>query len=127
MRNVTTGEWPMLNAETVQVLWFYNKSAFADAGILEEAEALAQTDRNQPTWDQFLGWCDALTEAGYIPVAVEGDFRAFWEFRIGWLARMYADQYTRDEAELVRCQEGDYCFRPGIDDQWTLRSDRSHQ
>ncbi len=119
MRNVTTGEWPMLNAETVQVLWFYNKSAFADAGILEEAEALAQTDRNQPTWDQFLGWCDALTEAGYIPVAVEGDFRAFWEFRIGWLARMYADQYTRDEAELVRCQEGDYCFRPGIDDQWT--------
>jgi ABC-type glycerol-3-phosphate transport system substrate-binding protein len=101
------------------VLWFYNKQAFEEAGILAEAEALAQTDRNQPTWDQLLTWCDALDEAGYIPVAIEGDFRAFWEFRVGWLARMYADQFTRDEAELVRCQEGDWCARPGIDDQWT--------
>jgi ABC-type glycerol-3-phosphate transport system substrate-binding protein len=31
---------------------------------------------------------------------------------------MYADQYTRDEAEIVRCQPGDYCFREGVDDQW---------
>ncbi|MBE2238477.1 MAG: carbohydrate ABC transporter substrate-binding protein [Caldilineaceae bacterium] len=119
MRNPTTGETFLLNTETVQVLWFYNKQAFEEAGILAEAEALAQTDRNQPTWDQLLTWCDALDEAGYIPVAIEGDFRAFWEFRVGWLARMYADQFTRDEAELVRCQEGDWCARPGIDDQWT--------
>jgi raffinose/stachyose/melibiose transport system substrate-binding protein len=118
MRDPVSGETFLLNTETVQVLWFYNRAAFEDAGILGEAEALAETDRNQPTWDQFLGWCDALNEAGYIPVAIEGDFRAFWEFRVGWLARMYADQFTRDEADLVRCQEGDWCFRPGIDDQW---------
>ncbi len=31
---------------------------------------------------------------------------------------MYADQFTRDEAELVRCQPGDWCARPGIDDTW---------
>jgi ABC-type glycerol-3-phosphate transport system substrate-binding protein len=118
MRNPLTGELYLLNTETVQVLWFYNKEAFEKAGILDDAEAVAATERNQPTWDQFLGWCDALSAAGYIPVAIEGDFRAFWELRVGWLARMYADQFTRDEAELVRCQPGDFCFREGVDDQW---------
>lgn len=118
MRDPLTGEMYLLNTETVQVLWFYNKDAFEAAGILDDAEAVAASERNQPTWTEFLGWCDALREAGYIPVAIEGDFRSFWELRVGWLARMYADQFTRDEAELVRCQEGDWCFREGIDDQW---------
>ncbi|NOZ27796.1 MAG: carbohydrate ABC transporter substrate-binding protein [Chloroflexi bacterium] len=118
MRDPVTGETYMLNLETVQVLWFYNKEAFRKAGILEEVEAVHKTPRNQPTWDQFLGWCDKLREAGYIPVAIEGDFRSFWEMRFGWMARMYADQFTRDEAELVRCQPGDWCFREGIDDKW---------
>lgn len=119
MRDPLTGELFMVNIETVQVLWFYNRDLFAQAGILEEAQAVAATPRNQPTWDQFLGWCDALNDAGIIPVAIEGDFRSFWEMRVGWIARMYADQYTRDEAELVRCQPGDYCFREGVDDMWT--------
>jgi ABC-type glycerol-3-phosphate transport system substrate-binding protein len=118
MRDPLTGEMNVLNLETVQVLWFYNESAFEAAGILEEARAVAQTERNQPTWDQFLGWCDKLTAAGYFPVAIEGDFRSFWEFRFGWLARMYLDQFTRDEAEIVRAQPGDWNFRPGIDDVW---------
>ena len=38
--------------------------------------------------------------------------------RFGWLARMYLDQYTRHEAELVRAQPGDWNFREGIDDVW---------
>jgi len=119
MANAVTGEIYTLNLETVQVLWFYNKTAFEQAGILQEAEELAQTEKNQPTWDQFLDWCDKLTAAGYIPVAIEGDYRSFWELRFGWLARMYLDQYTRDEAELVRAQPGDWNFREGIDDVWT--------
>jgi len=118
MRNAVTGATYMLNLETVQVLWFYNKTAFEEAGILADAETLAQTPRNQPTWDQFMGWCDALSDAGYIPVSIAGDYDSFWSGSFGWLARMYADQFTRHEAELVRCQEGDYCFREGIDDQW---------
>lgn len=118
MTNPVTGEIYTLNLETVQVLWFYNKSAFEAAGILAEAEELAQTDTNQPTWDQFMTWCDKLTEAGYIPVAIEGDYTSFWELRFGWLARMYLDQYTRDEAEIVRAQPGDWNFREGIDDVW---------
>jgi ABC-type glycerol-3-phosphate transport system substrate-binding protein len=118
MSNPVTGEIYTLNLETVQVLWFYNKTAFEAAGILAEAEKLAQTDKNQPTWDQFMDWCDKLTAAGYIPVAIEGDYRSFWELRFGWLARMYLDQFTRHEAELVRTQPGDWNFREGIDDVW---------
>ncbi len=118
MANPVTGEIYTLNLETVQVLWFYNKTAFEAAGILGEAEELAQTDTNQPTWDQFMSWCDKLTAAGYIPVAIEGDYKSFWEMRFGWLARMYLDQFTRHEAELVRAQPGDWNFREGIDDVW---------
>jgi ABC-type glycerol-3-phosphate transport system substrate-binding protein len=118
MANPVTGEIYSLNLETVQVLWFYNKTAFEAAGILQEAEELALTDTNQPTWDQFMDWCDKLTAAGYIPVAIAGDYRSFWEQAFGWLARMYLDQYTRDEAELVRAQPGDWNFREGIDDVW---------
>lgn len=118
MSDPVTGEIYTLNLETVQVLWFYNKTAFEQAGILAEAEELALTDTNQPTWDQFLTWCDKLTAAGFIPVAIEGDYHSFWEVRFGWLARMYLDQFTRDEAELVRARAGDWNFREGIDDVW---------
>lgn len=126
MRNPVTGETYMLNLETVQVLWFYNKDAFVKAGLTEEVDALSKSERNQPSWEQFLGWCDKLSATGYIPVAIEGDFRSFWEMRVGWMARMYADQYTRDEADLVRCQAGDWCFREGIDDQWSYDAADAH-
>jgi ABC-type glycerol-3-phosphate transport system substrate-binding protein len=126
MANPVTGEIYTLNLETVQVLWFYNKTAFEKAGILAEAEELAKSDTNQPTWTQFLDWCDKLTAAGYIPVAIEGDYASFWEMRFGWLARMYLDQFTRHEAELVRSQPGDWNFREGIDDAWTYDPSDPH-
>jgi len=126
MSDPLSGELYLLNLETVQVLWFYNRAAFEQAGILADADAIAATPNNQPTWDQFLGWCDSLTSAGYIPVAIEGDFRSFWEFRFGWMARMYADQFTRDEAELVRSQPGDWNFRDGIDDVWAYDPTDNH-
>jgi len=113
IRNMTDpieGRINVLNLETVQVLWFYNKEIFDKVGITDVP--------SQPTWSQFIGWCQTLKDAGYIPLAIEGDARSFWEMRVGWLMRMYADQYTRHEADLVRCQPGDYCFREGIDDKW---------
>ncbi|MGB3327480.1 MAG: ABC transporter substrate-binding protein [Thermomicrobiales bacterium] len=126
MANAVTGEMYTLNLETVQVLWFYNKTAFEKAGILAEAEELAASETNQPTWTQFLDWCDKLTAAGYIPVAMEGDYTSFWESRFGWMARMYLDQYTRHEAELVRAQPGDWNFREGVDDAWTYDASDPH-
>lgn len=99
-----------MNLETVQVLWFYNERIFEEVGITDIP--------SQPTWEEFIGWCEKFKDAGYIPVAIEGDFTAFWSMRVGWIHRIYADQYTRNEAELVRCQPGDYCYREGIDDKW---------
>ena len=100
----------VLNLETVQVMWFYNKSIFEEAGITDVP--------NQPTWDQFVEWGEKIKDAGYIPVAVEGDFNSFWAMRVGWMARMYTDQYTRHEEPDIHCQPGDWCFREGIDDVW---------
>lgn len=110
MTNPIEGTIYVLNLETVQVLWFYNKRIFEEVGITDVP--------TQPTWDQFIGWCQKIKDAGYIPVALEGSAASFWSMRVGWLMRMYADQYTRHEAELVRCQPGDFCFREGIDDKW---------
>ena len=110
MTNPIDGKINVLNLETVQVLWFYNKRIFEEVGITDVP--------SQPTWEQFIGWCQILKDAGYIPLAIEGHFASFWSMRVGWLMRMYADQFTRHEADLVRCQPGDWCFREGIDDTW---------
>lgn len=118
MRDTVTGGLFNMNTEGIQILWFYNMDAFEKAGILEEAQTLAGTERNQPTWSQFIGWCDKLKTAGYLPVAIEGDFNALWTGRAGWMARMYLDQYTRDEIQEVRVQPGDWNFREGVDDKW---------
>lgn len=121
IRNMTDpieGRINVLNLETVQVLWFYNKDIFAKVGITDVPQ--------QPTWSQFIGWCQKIKDAGYIPLALEGNATSFWSMRVGWLMRMYIDQYTRSEAELVRCQTGDYCFRAGIDDKWTYNPADPH-
>jgi raffinose/stachyose/melibiose transport system substrate-binding protein len=121
IRNMTDpieGRINVLNLETVQVLWFYNKDIFAKVGITDVPD--------QPTWSQFIGWCQKIKDAGYIPLAIEGNATSFWSMRVGWLARMYVDQYTRSEAQLVRCQPGDYCFRVGIDDKWVYNPADPH-
>jgi ABC-type glycerol-3-phosphate transport system substrate-binding protein len=107
VRDPLTGEFYTFSPFLVQVTWFYNKGIFANTGI-----------KPPNNWDELVAISKKLKAKGYIPWAVEGDYRSFWEMRIGWIARIYADQYTRKEAEIVRAQPGDYCFRPGIDDKW---------
>ena len=34
---------------------------------------------------------------------------------MGWLAQAYADQTTRSQIEIVRAQDGDFCYDPDID------------
>jgi ABC-type glycerol-3-phosphate transport system substrate-binding protein len=100
----------VLNLDTVQVLWFYNKSIFEEVGITDVPV--------QPTWDQFVEWAEKIDEAGYIPVAIEGTADSFWQLRMGWLMRAYSDQLTRHYQPMTHCQPDDYCFREGIDDIW---------
>jgi ABC-type glycerol-3-phosphate transport system substrate-binding protein len=111
VRDESTGEMWYLPYMSVQTFWVYNKRIFEEAGITEVPE--------QPTWDQFVEWCGMIKAAGYIPIAMEGTTQQIWGGgRMPWLLRSAMDQYHRDDINLVRCQEGDWCFREGIDDVW---------
>jgi raffinose/stachyose/melibiose transport system substrate-binding protein len=97
-----------LNLETVQVLWFYNKNIFQKAGI-----SAAPT-----TWSQLLADSAKIKAAGYIPLALGGDYNTLWAANGGWLFRMYADQYTRSNINDERSQPGDYTYDKTIDPTW---------
>jgi ABC-type glycerol-3-phosphate transport system substrate-binding protein len=94
-----------LNLETVQVLWFYNKDIFDKVGITEAPK----------TWSDLLAVCAKLKAAGYIPLALAGDYSTLWASNGGWLFRMYADQYTRSLIDDERSQPGDYTYDKTID------------
>ena len=98
----------VLNLETVQVLWFYNKAIFQKAGIA-----------NPPTtWNELLADCAKIKAAGYIPLALSGNYDSLWAGNGGWLFRMYADQYTRSNVLDQRSQPGDYTYDKTIDPLW---------
>lgn len=94
-----------LNLEQVQILWFYNKGVFQKAGITGVPT----------TWSQLLADCATLKKAGYIPLALGGDYNTLWAGNTGWLFRMYADQYTRSLINDERSQPGDYTYDKTID------------
>ena len=106
MQNIdmVTGMWDCVSITGVQVLWFYNVDIFNEVGV--EAPT---------TWSEFVDVCAKLSEAGYQPLAVAGDFQSFWAEQMGWLAQAYADQTTRSQIEIIRAQEGDYCYDPDVD------------
>ena len=102
--DAVTGKWDCLSVTGVQVLWFYNADIFAKVGV-----------EPPKTWDEFITVCEKLDAAGYQALAVPGDFNSFWASQMGWLAQIYADQTTRSQIEIVRAQEGDYCYDPDVD------------
>ena len=97
-----------LNLEQVQVLWFYNKEIFSKVGITSVPT----------TWSQLLADCARLKKAGYIPLALAGDYDSLWAGNGGWLFRMYADQYTRSLILDERSRPGDYTYDKTIDAKW---------
>jgi len=105
-----TGSMFQINLETVQVAWFYNKSMFEKAGITEPPA----------TWDELIEVSKKLKAAGFIPLGIGGTSDDFWTASMGWLARIYADSFQREELEKVRCQENDYCYDPEVDADWKL-------
>ena len=112
VRDPNTGQMFTMPYMSVQTFWLYNKALFEQAGITDVPP--------QPTWDQFVGWNEKLRDSGVIPIAMEGTTEQIWGGgRMPWLMRSAMDQYHRDELEIIQCQEGDWCFREGIDDVWT--------
>lgn len=111
VRDPNTGEMYTMPYMSVQTFWVYNKTIFEEAGITDVPV--------QPTWDQFVEFAEKVRDAGYIPIAMEGTTEQIWsQGRMPWLMRSAMDQYHRDDLQLIRCQEGDWCFREGIDEVW---------
>ncbi len=112
VRDPSTGEMYMMPYMSVQTFWVYNKDIFAEAGIADVPP--------QPTWDQLVEYSAKVKAAGYIPIAMEGTTEQIWGGgRMPWLMRSAMDQYHRDDLQLIRCQEGDWCYREDIDSVWT--------
>jgi len=112
VRDPNTGQMFTMPYMSVQTFWLYNKALFEQAGITDVPP--------QPTWDQFVGWNEKLRDSGVIPIAMEGTTEQIWGGgRMPWLMRSAMDQYHRDELQIIQCQEGDWCFREGIDDTWS--------
>jgi ABC-type glycerol-3-phosphate transport system substrate-binding protein len=107
VRDLARGEWTALSLNSVQVIWLYNKDIFEEVGV--EAPA---------TWSEFVAVCEKISEAGYQPISIAGDFDSFWAGAMGWLAQIYADQTTRSMINVYRAQEGDYNYDPDIDGVW---------
>jgi ABC-type glycerol-3-phosphate transport system substrate-binding protein len=107
-KDMVRGDWDCVSVTGVQVLWFYNADIFAEVGV-----------EPPTTWDEFVTVCEKLDAAGYQPLAVPGTFQSFWANQMGWLAQIYADQTTRSQIEIVRAQEGDYCYDPDVDGNFT--------
>ncbi len=112
VRDPNTGEMYTMPYMSVQTFWVYNKALFAAAGITDVPQ--------QPTWDQLVEWSEKLKASGVVPIAMEATTEKIWTGgRMPWLLRSAMDQYHRDDLNLIRCQESDWCFREGIDDQWS--------
>jgi len=102
-----------IDLESVQTCFFCNKEIFAEAGIDYE------TIPAQPSLETFLGWCEEIKAAGYVPLAEEGTARQIWTGGgHPWIIRSWTDQYTRQFINTARAQKGDWCWRDDVDADW---------
>ncbi|MBD2867213.1 ABC transporter substrate-binding protein [Paenibacillus arenilitoris] len=99
----------MLNFESVQIVWVYNKEIFAKVGVNEAPK----------TFNELIAAFDKIEAAGYTPLALAGNSNSMWSGQAGWLVRIYADQYMRDSINVIRSQQEDYTYLPEVDDAWT--------
>lgn len=93
-----------LSLSTVQVMWFYNQEIFEEVGV-EPPE----------TWTELIEVCEKIAAAGYQPIAMAGDYASFNYEDVAWLTQIYIDSSSRSNLELIRAQEGDYCYDPDVD------------
>ena len=112
VRDPSTGEMYTMPYMSVQTFWVYNKDIFDEAGITDVP--------TQPTWDQLVEYSEKVKAAGFIPIAIEGTTEQIWGGgRMPWLMRSAMDQFHRDDLQLINCQEGDWCYRENIDQNWS--------
>lgn len=96
-----------LNTDSVMTTWFYNKDIFAKYNL------------DPPkTWDELITISKTLKSNGIIPLAIAGDAMSFWAWQMGWIFRVYTDQYFRDYEDKVIAQPGDYNYDKELQSDW---------
>lgn len=122
--NGTNGEIYSLSFESNQVLFFYNKDIFRAAGLTVDGTTTGEP-KTPETWDELVEFAKKISETKigdsdekYIGFSISGNTQSFQSTYMGWLIRIYADQYFRSFIEDVRAKEGDYCWNARIDADW---------
>lgn len=105
--NGPNGEIYTINTDSVVTAFFYNKDIFNKVGVEAPKD-----------WDELVEVCKKLNDAGYIPISTAGDASAFWAWQMGWLFRVYTDQYFRDMEPLAAAQPGDYNYDEELQANW---------
>ena len=102
-----SGNLEKVSFTSTQVMWMYNKEIFEKVGV-----------EPPKTWDELVTVCEKLYAAGYQPIAIDGDYHSYSARCMSWLVQIYIDQVNRPLINVVRAQEGDYCYDPDIDGVW---------
>lgn len=127
--NGTNGEIYSLSFESNQMLFFYNKKIFKEAGLTEDGTTTGEP-KIPKTWDELVDYAKKISETTpsdsakgnkYIGFTISGDTTSFQNTYMGWLIRIYADQYFRGLINDVRAQQRDYCYNARIDGNWQYK------
>lgn len=111
-----------MSFDFAQMMFFFNEDIFRQCGLVDEETDEVLTPK---TWDELVEFCEIIaatknpeTGKNYVPLTLPGDAESFWNLTMGWLLRIYVDQYFRDIAKTVHAVDGDYFYDPDIDADW---------
>lgn len=91
----------ILPLDFIEVGVFYNQDIFREVGV-DVPE----------TWEEFLDTCERIRQAGYVPVAMAGNYDSFWAGTVGWMFRMFGDAYLRKYITELQALPGDWDYDP---------------
>lgn len=94
-------DFPQIPLNYVEIGIFYNQRIFDEVGVSVPN-----------TWEEFMEVCQAIKDAGYIPVAMPGDKESYWGGVVGWVVRLFTDAWFYDVVPEVIAREGDFLFDP---------------
>ena len=111
--NGTDGEIYSLSFESNQVLFFYNKDIFRAAGLTVDGTTTGEP-KTPDTWDDLVAAAKKISETkigdsneNYIGFSISGNTQSFQSTYMGWLIRIYADQYFL--SRLLYCTASSTC------------------
>lgn len=96
----------IMNSESLNTAWFYNKVAF-DAAVEKGYKNAADKAEAPLTWDDLMSLCECMQAAGYEnPLGISLATDSISASQFTWLLRVYGDLYYRNEYNNIVLNEG---------------------